>query len=233
MITSLGGWWVRQRAAQERQRQWQFTLWGGPVDADRVLAFSDAVFAIALTLLTLDLRLPSGLHGKAFTEGLHSLLPALGAYALSFFVLAQLWLAHHRIFGIVAQVNRAILVRNLFFLSLIAIMPFPVSLLSEYHERPVAVYAVAFIAAMEIQRRLWRYVTRPEQQRLLKDPVPDEGRTGFNATLRGQLLVFGAALPVAMFAPRYAAIAWAAMILARFLLVRIFGNDRISTFSIE
>lgn len=190
MITSLGGWWRRQRAAQERQRQWQFTLWGGPVDADRVLAFSDAVFAIALTLLTLDLRLPSGLHGKAFTEGLHSLLPALGAYALSFFVLAQLWLAHHRIFGIVAQVNRAILVRNLFFLSLIAIMPFPVSLLSEYHERPVAVYAVAFIAAMEIQRRLWRYVTRPEQQRLLKDPVPDEVRTGF-------------------------------------------GNDRISTFSIE
>ncbi len=187
-----------------------------------MLAFSDAVIAIAITLLTLDLRLPDGLSGKAFSDGLRGLLPALGTYALSFFVLAQLWLAHHRIFGVIDKVNRAILVRNLLFLGLIAIMPFPVSLLSEYHDRPlaVAIYAVTFILAMENQRRLWRYLTRPEQQHLLREPVSKEARDGFNATLLGMVLVFGAVLPVAMFAPRYAAIAWAAMVPARILLAR-------------
>jgi len=226
MNTALRKSWrqrrARQRELQQQQQQWQLRVWGGPVDADRVLAFSDAIFAIAITLLTLDLRLQAGLHGRAFTEGLRELLPALAAYALSFFVLAQLWLAHHRIFAAIAQVNRALLVRNLLFLGLIAVMPFPVGLLSGYHDRPfaVVVYAVAFIAAMEVQRRIWRYVTRPEQHPLLREPVSDEVRDGFNTVLVNLLLVFGAVLPVALFVPRYALFAWAAMIPIRLLLLR-------------
>jgi hypothetical protein len=87
-------------------------LWGGPVEADRVLAFPDAIFAIAITLLTLNLQVPPGLHGADFTRALHQTLPALGAYVLSFVILGQLWLAHHRIFGVIARVDYAILVRN-------------------------------------------------------------------------------------------------------------------------
>jgi uncharacterized membrane protein len=86
-------------------------LWGGPVDADRVLAFSDAIFAIAITLLTLKLEVRPGLRGSAFTRDLRDLLPSLGAYALSFIILGQLWLT----------------------------MPFPVRLLSDYRDRPLAV----------------------------------------------------------------------------------------------
>ncbi|HET6748355.1 MAG TPA: TMEM175 family protein [Actinomycetes bacterium] len=84
----LGAWRRRRRARRQqqrqRQREQQRTLWGGPVEADRVLAFSDAVFAIAITLLTLNLQVPSGLHGADFTSALHQVLPALGAYVLSF-----------------------------------------------------------------------------------------------------------------------------------------------------
>jgi uncharacterized membrane protein len=83
---------------------------GGPVEADRVLAFSDAVFAIAITLLTLNLQVPPGLHGADFTSALHQILPALGAYVLSFVILGQLWLAHHRIFGVIARVDYTVLV---------------------------------------------------------------------------------------------------------------------------
>jgi hypothetical protein len=67
-----------------------------------VLAFSDAVFAIAITLLTLNLEVPPGLHGADLTRALHQVLPAFGAYVLSFVILGQLWLAHHRNFGVIA-----------------------------------------------------------------------------------------------------------------------------------
>ena len=80
---------------------------GRAVEASRVLAFSDAIFAIAITLLTINLVVPPDLHGAAFTTALHRLLPALGAYALSFLILGQLWLAHHRIFGVIARVDYA------------------------------------------------------------------------------------------------------------------------------
>jgi uncharacterized membrane protein len=222
----LGAWraWRRARRQEQRQqaRKQQLVLWGGPVEAGRVLAFSDAVFAIAITLLTINLEVRPGLHGAAFTRAVHQLLPALGAYALSFLILGQLWLAHHRIFGVIARVDYTVLRRNLLFLGLIAIMPFPVRLLSDYHERPlaVAVYAVAFIAAMALQLVVWLDVTRPERRDLLTEPVPDEVRTGFSRALTGMLLVFGAVMPMAMFAPQYAGVIWALMIPLRLVVGR-------------
>jgi uncharacterized membrane protein len=59
----------------------------------------------AIALLTINLEVRPGLHGTVFTSALHQLLPALGAYALSFLILGQLWLAHHRIFGVIARVD--------------------------------------------------------------------------------------------------------------------------------
>jgi TMEM175 potassium channel family protein len=227
MWRRLGAWRQRQRARRQelrqRRREQQRALWGGPVQADRVLAFSDAVFAIAITLLTLNLQVPSGLHGADFTSALHQVLPALGAYVLSFVILGQLWLAHHRIFGVIARVDYAVLVRNLVFLGLIAIMPFPVRLLSDYTRRPlaVAIYAVAFITAMQLQRRIWLDVTRPEHRELLREPVSEQVRAGFSRVLLGLLVVFGAAVPVGMFAPKYASLVWAVIIPLRLVAARL------------
>jgi fumarate reductase subunit D len=172
---------ARRQELRQRRRAQQRRLWGGPVEADRVLAVSDAIFAIAITLLTLNLQVPAGLRGADFTRALHQTLPALGAYVLSFVILGQLWLAHHRIFGVIARVDDAVLVRNLVFLGLIAIMPFPVRLLSDYTRQPVAVaiYALGFITAMQLQRVIWLDVTRPEHRDLLREPVPEEVRSGF------------------------------------------------------
>jgi uncharacterized membrane protein len=219
----LRGRRASRRARQEEQREQQRVAWGGPVDADRVLAFSDAIFAIAITLLTLKLEVRPGLRGPEFTRDLRDLLPSLGAYLLSYVILGQLWLIHHRIFSVIARVDNPILVRNLAFLGLIAIMPFPVRLLSDYHHEPlaVAVYALTFILAMLLQRALWTYVTRPEQRHLLKEPVPDEIRRFFTRSLDGRLLVFGAVVPLAMFAPRFAALTWLLMLLLQFVATRL------------
>jgi len=213
----------RRRARQEEQREQQRVLWGGPVDADRVLAFSDAIFAIAITLLTLKLEVRPGLHGSAFTRDLRDLLPSLGAYALSYIILGQLWLTHHRIFSVIARVDYPVLIRNLAFLGLIAIMPFPVRLLSDYHDRPlaVAVYALTFILAMVLQGLLWTYVTRPERQHLLREPVPEGVRQGFTRTIGGMVLVFGAVVPLVIFAPRFAALIWAVGLLVQLVVARL------------
>ena len=209
-----------RRDRREDLREQRRLIWGGPVDADRVLAFSDAVFAIAITLLTLELQLPPGLHGSAFTTELRHLLPALGAYALSYLILGQLWLTHHRIFSVIARVDRPLLIVNLAFLGLIALLPFPVHLLADYHDRPlaVAVYALTFILAMLLQGWLWRYVTKPERRQLLREPVPDEVRQGFTRTISGMLLAFGAAVPLVMWVPRFAALLWAVMVLVMVLV---------------
>ena len=71
------------------------------------------------------------------------------------------------------------LVRDLLFLGLIAVMPFPVRLLSDYTKRPlaVAIYAVAFITSMQLQRLIWLDVTRPEHRDLLREPVSEGVRT--------------------------------------------------------
>ena len=76
----LGEWRQQQRARRQQLRQRQQErnrrLWGGPVEAGRVLAFSDAIFAIAITLLTLNLEVPADLHGAEFTRALKQVLPA-------------------------------------------------------------------------------------------------------------------------------------------------------------
>jgi hypothetical protein len=102
-------------------------------------------------------------------------------------------------------------------------MPFPVRLLSDYPNRPlaVAIYAVTFITAMQLQRLVWLDVTRPEHRELLREPVPDEVRTGFGRVLQGMLVVFGAAVPVGMFAPRYATLVWVVIIPLRLVVGRL------------
>jgi hypothetical protein len=64
-------------------------------------------------------------------------------------------------------------------------------------------------------------VTGPEQRHLLKEPVPDEIRRFFTRSLDGRLLVFGAVVPLAMFAPRFAALTWLLMLLLQFVATRL------------
>lgn len=194
---------------------------GEPVAADRMLYFSDAVFAISATLLVLDIRLPSGLSSAQFTRALREQLPAIAAYALSFGIIGQLWLVHHRIFSVVARVDTGILVRSLVLLGLVAFLPFPVRLLSDYHDQRAAVviYMATFFAASLVQRLLWGYATG--RQQLLSRPVDDQLRRRYNLALAMMPLGFGALIPIALLTPRVAIAIWLlalpAAVLARLL----------------
>lgn len=110
----------------------------GEVDPGRVLTLSDGVFAIAATLLALELRIPAGLTESGLADALHHLLPTVGAYALSYLVIGLLWLGHHRQFQTFEQISERVARLNLVLLGLVATLPFATSLLANYGSRPIA-----------------------------------------------------------------------------------------------
>lgn len=94
----------------------------------RVEAFSDGVFAIAITLLVLDLRAPE--NADSFIADLRDEWPSYLAFIAAFGVLGLIWLSHHDLFSRLQQVNATLLVRNLLLLFLVTLYSFPTSILA-------------------------------------------------------------------------------------------------------
>ena len=107
----------------------------------RLEAFSDGVFAIVITLLILDIRLPHGNYTQ-LQDALIKLLPNIGIYVLSFVLIGMYWVFHHHTFQFVHEVDGVLLWLNIIFLLSISFMPFPTSLMGAYPFRtiPVVIY---------------------------------------------------------------------------------------------
>jgi uncharacterized membrane protein len=104
---------------------------------DRTEGLSDAVFAVSLTLLILDVRPPEG-GVPQLVHGLVLIAPRLGTFALSFAIVAYYWLVHHLIFASLRGVKVALLWANMLFLFTIAVLPFSTAVLGRYTLAPVA-----------------------------------------------------------------------------------------------
>ena len=102
----------------------------------RVEAFSDGVFAVAITLLVLDLRVP--LTNGSLGGALAAEWPAFVAFLISFFVIGIVWVNHHTLFVQLASVDRPLLFFNLLLLLSVVVIPFTTSLFAEYLTRPAA-----------------------------------------------------------------------------------------------
>lgn len=109
---------------------------------DRLILFSDGVFAIAITLLVLELRLPEGSEGVV---DFAILAPKLVGFALSFAVIGGYWLIHRSIFGRLIKDNVPVRLLNLLFLASIVFLPFPTSVIAEFPatSSSVGLYALA------------------------------------------------------------------------------------------
>lgn len=109
---------------------------------DRLAYFSDAVFAIAITLLIIEIgvpHLPEPLSEAALANSLLALIPNYIGFLISFFVIGRFWIGHHRAFGQLDRADAELVWRNLLFLLTIAFMPFPTALISEYVNTRVGV----------------------------------------------------------------------------------------------
>src|SRR5918996_1050051 len=125
------------RSVQPRHRD----EWG--VEFSRIVAFSDGVFAIAITLLVLAFQIPEN-----SPDIVHSLLNQRGdlfAYALSFAVLGRLWLAHHRFFSVLERFDGTLMGLNLLYLAWIVLVPFTSEVLGDYGDDSAGVILYAAI----------------------------------------------------------------------------------------
>ncbi len=101
-------------------------------DTTRIETFSDGVFAIAITLLVLEIRVPKIEEGSSLFEALFGLWPSYLAYALSFLVIGTMWANHHNRFRYIARSDHVLLFVNTLLLMFMAFIPFPTALLAEY-----------------------------------------------------------------------------------------------------
>jgi len=103
------------------------------MDRGRLEAFSDGVFAVAITLLALDLAVSGPGHGhRSLLQQLGAQWPVYAAYAVSFFTIGVLWVNHHSLFGQIAKVDRTLLFSNLALLLFVVAIPFVTSTLAAY-----------------------------------------------------------------------------------------------------
>jgi len=149
-------------------------------ETGRVEAFSDGVFAIAITLLVLELKvpqLPDGASGGRLARALLAQWPSYLALVTSFFTILVMWINHHRMFRFVNKVSAPFLYANGLLLLAVTVVPFPTALLAAYFERPgasvaAAAYAGTFVLTGLAYNLLWWAAI--SGRRLLKPGVSED-----------------------------------------------------------
>ena len=136
-----------------------------PLGFERLVFFSDAVFAIAITLLVIEIRLPDALRivdDRELVDALVTILPGYVSYIVSFVVIGSLWLKHHDMYRMIGGYDARLLVLNLLFLLFVAFLPFPTGILGRYPALPIAeaFYALWVAAAGFAKLAMWRYASR-------------------------------------------------------------------------
>lgn len=134
----------------------------------RVEAFSDGVFAVAITLLVLDITLDHKAGDGHLWRDLGELKYHYAAYAISFLTIGIMWVSHHNLMTNVVTVDHALLYRNLLLLAVICFIPFPTAILSEYvhgegsknMRAAVGLYGITLIALSAAFTLLWIHVYR-------------------------------------------------------------------------
>ncbi|MGW8981717.1 TMEM175 family protein [Streptomyces parvus] len=181
--------------------------------ADRLTTLSDGIFAIAMTLLVLDLHVEPGLDKDEFTDAVRQAVPDLGAYALSFTILAGFWRDHRLIVRLVPRFEGVALRFALMWLGAIALVPFPTALLSEYAARPLTVAVYASMVAVTNLLELAMFLTgRCATEHATEASRGDVGRA-VTADLAATAALFAATVPVAYLVSPVAAMwCWLALV---------------------
>ena len=165
---------------------------------ERLIFFSDAVFAIAITLLVIEIHaphLPWGSSTRDYAVALLQELPSFGGFVISFFVIGAFWAGHHRAFALARRWDDRLIAPNLLLLFAVAAMPFFTALMSGNAggRLPVLLYCFWLVLAGLLNIGLQRIVTAPP----VRDPTVSDA---FAAQIRrrGLAVVIGAALAFAL-----------------------------------
>jgi uncharacterized membrane protein len=212
-------------AGRSRHPTWTLAR-AGDLGYDRVLFFTDAVFAIAITLLIIDLPVQvqhAGHEGFSSWRALGDAVPEMAGFGISFVVIALFWVGHQSLFRYVTAIDRPMLWLNLLFVGTIAFLPFPTALLSRVaadQSAAVVFYAVCAGTTGLVELAIWAYAS---QAGLLSGVDAATRRLWLLRAARVPV-VFALSIPIAVFSPRSGAYFWAAVFVAGGLVSRFAGS---------
>lgn len=187
-----------QTSLAEQQRRIRYEHGTDPA---RVLALSDGVFAIVITLLVLGLQAPDLGQGQTLGQALAQMRPSFVAFIISFVVVAIAWAGHRSLFGLIQHTDRALVWLNLLYLLPLSILPFGASLISRYDTDPVAlsIYGMVLVAIVLTRLAIWWYATG--NATLLYAPVDRRSRQSAAAIVIARGVAYLIAILIASRAP--------------------------------
>jgi uncharacterized membrane protein len=163
----------------------------------RLEAFSDGVFAIAATLLILEISVDS-------PDRLPHIWPSYLAYVTSFVTIGIIWINHHHTVSLLGRVDRTFLFVNNLLLLTIAFLPFPTKLVGDYLNKPgersaVLAYAATFVLMAVMHQVWWQYARRG--RRLIGEDVPESALRGVDLAYAPGVAIYAIAFAVAFASP--------------------------------
>lgn len=188
-------------------------------DFGRIVAFTDGVMAVAITLLVLNLEVPDVRPGE-LDEALRQLDGSFLAYVLTFALVGRFWVIHHNLFETLERFDGPMMVLNLIFLMLIALMPFGMDLVDSYPDTSIAIATFAVILSLTSLTH-WAMTFHSLRSEFVDARRVGDRRLRRSAEALGIPAVFLASVPVAFVSPLAAELMWAATIAVRGPLRRL------------
>lgn len=182
----------------------------GSDEFSRVLAFSDGLFAIAMTLLVVGIEIPDLSDEDSISELADTLYNDLGpfiSFFVSFAVIGRYWVAHHELFARLKALDSRLIGLNLLYLALVAFLPFPTGLLGDYFENPlsIVVYAVTVAAVSGMEVVLFRQAHRSG---LMEREMPEDVYRWGTMLSVSPVVAFALSIPIAFVSTSLAVACW-------------------------
>ncbi len=140
-------------------------------DPSRVLALTDGVFAIIITLLVLDIHVPELMAHETLGTAISDVRPSFVSFVIAFIVAAMQWVGHRDLFTLIRYIDRGIIWLNLLTLFAVCLLPFGSALLSRYYEDPLAlrVFGLILMGTSIARTAIWAYAT--QRPSLIHEPL--------------------------------------------------------------
>ena len=201
------------------------------MEKSRLETFADGVFAIAATLLVLEIAVPHVTHDGSLGDALLDLWPSYLAYATSFLTIGIMWVNHHTVFRQIREADLRFLYLNLGLLLLVAFVPFPTTLLADYawgdEGRAAALaYGITLTITAVFFNAIWRYAIW--DRRLLRHDADPREVSGITRAYNPGIPLYAGATLVAFVSPRASAALYLAIALFYMISSSFFGREEVA-----
>lgn len=177
----------------------------------RIETLCDGVFAIALTLLILDIKVPETDSHNSLLANLMALWPQLAAYVVSFLVISVYWVGHHYQFHFIKKTDRTMLWLNIFFLMSIAFVPFSTSLLAAYNSEIIAVFVYGANVIFTGLMLYWHWAYASKQKNLILQNIPADIKETIGQRILLGVIFYMVSTLMALFSTKISLVLFAAL----------------------